>query len=132
MKYTTFNQRMEKHNEVLRKQESHPFYNMLLALSENLIEVTKAIGEMVGTDIKVSSLEDEAAEIEGVLEEIEDTFAAILEQPFEDLVMKQVYEVLDPLLAALDDLIEDLNEYGEVKGKAIPYIEAWDIGFFYE
>ena len=123
MKYTTFTQRMEEHNEVLRKKGNSPFYSMLLALSENLIMVTKVIGEMVGTEIKVSSLEKEA---------IEETFAIILEKAFEDLIMKQVYEDLDPLLATLDDLIEDLNEYGETKGRAIPYIEAWDIGFFYE
>ena len=132
MNYTTFTQRMEEHNEVLRKKGNSPFYSMLLALSENLIMVTKVIGEMVGTEIKVSSLEKEAREVEVVLEEIEETFAIILEKAFEDLIMKQVYEDLDPLLATLDDLIEDLNEYGETKGRAIPYIEAWDIGFFYE
>lgn len=132
MRYATFNQRMQEHNEILRRQEDLPFYSMLLALSENLIMVTKTIEEMVGTDIKVSSLEKEAEEVEIVLEEIEETFATILEQAFGDLVMKQVYEVLDPLLATLDDLIEDLNEYGETKGKALPYIEAWDVGFFYE
>lgn len=132
MKYTTFNQRMEKHNEVLRKQEDHSFYQMLLALSENLIEVTKAIGDIVGTDIKVASLQYEAEEVEEVLGEIEETYAAILNQPYESLVMKKVYEALEPLVAAVDDLIEDLNEYGETKGKTVPYIEAWDIGFFYE
>lgn len=132
MKYTTFNQKMEEHNDVLRKKEDHSFYKMLLALSENLIEVTKAIGDIVGTDIKVASLQYEAEEVETVLGEIEETYAAILNQPYESLVMKKVYEALEPLVAAVDDLIEDLNEYGETKGKTVPYIEAWDIGFFYE
>lgn len=129
---TVFEQLMEKHNHILRQQESHPFYKMLLNLSENLIEVTKAINEIVGMDIKVLAVKNEAKEVEGILEEIEESYATILKQPYGDLIIKQTYEALDPLIVAMDDLIEDLNEYGEAQGKIIPYIEAWDIGFFYE
>lgn len=123
---------MKQHNQVLRGLENEPFYKMLLELSKNLIEVVEAIKEIVGADIKKAALKNEAQQVEEILEELESAYAAIVNESYDNLIMKQIYETIDPLIADIDDLIEDLNEYGETIGKSIPYVEAWDIGFFYE
>ena len=132
MNYTVFVQKMTEHNKVLQQALSQPFYKMLLALSQNLIAISQLTCEIIETDIQQGFLQDEGEELLVLLEEVEEAFQWILDQPLEKLVLKRVFEILEQPLADLDDVIEDINEYLEEQGKVIPYVENWDVGFFFE
>lgn len=70
---------------------------------------------------------------QGIMEEIVDFFEELMELPYKVLVGKKVYEEMDELIADLEDWIETINEeLEEVTDSQFAYIEAWDIGVFFE
>ena len=132
MSYKAFVQKMIEHNMTIKQEQENPFYEMLLALSENLIKISQVAYEAINAGRSKKLLQSKWDEMIRILDEIEETFEWIVDQPYESLVMKHIFESLEQSLADLDDLIEDINEELENKEKVIPYVEAWDIGFFFE
>lgn len=132
MSYKAFVQKMIEHNMTIKQEQENPFYEMLFALSENLIKISQVAYEAINAGRSKKLLQSKWDEMIRILDEIEETFEWIVDQPYESLVMKHIFESLEQSLADLDDLIEDINEELENKEKVIPYVEAWDIGFFFE
>lgn len=70
---------------------------------------------------------------QGIMEEIIDFLEVLIKLPYKVLVGKKVYEEMDELIADLEDWIETINEdLEEVAENQFTYIEAWDIGVFFE
>lgn len=132
MSYKAFVQKMIEHNKTLKQELENPFYGMLLALSENLIKISQVAYEAINLELSKKLLQSKWDEMIRILEEIEETFGWVIDQPYEKLVMKHIFESFEQSLADLDDLIEDINEEFDNNEKVIPYVEAWDIGFFFE
>ncbi len=132
MSYKAFVQKMIEHNKTLKQELENPFYGMLLALSENLIKISQVAYEAINLELSKKLLQSKWDEMIRILEEIEETFGWVIDQPYEKLVMKHIFESFEQSLADLDDLIEDINEEIDNNEKVIPYVEAWDIGFFFE
>ena len=130
--YKAFVQKMIEHSNTLKQGIKNPLYEMLFALCENLIKISQMTYEAINVDGNNKLLQNKWEEMIRILEEIEDIFEGILEQAYEKLVMRHVFESLEQCLADFDDLIEDINEELDDKEKVIPYVEAWDIGFFFE
>ena len=132
MSYKAFVQKMIEHNMTIKQEQENPFYEMLFALSENLIKISQVAYEAINAGRSKKLLQSKWDEMIRILDEIEETFGWVIDQPYEKLVMKHIFESLEQSLADLDDLIEDINEELDNKEKVIPYVEAWDIGFFFE
>ncbi len=70
---------------------------------------------------------------QGIMEEIIDFLEVLIKLPYKVLVGKKAYEEMDELIADLEDWIETINEdLEEVTNSKFAYIEAWDIGVFFE
>lgn len=56
----------------------------------------------------------------------------LMQVPYPVLIKKKVYEEIDELIADIEDCIENINEALEGKGNLFHYMEAWNIGVFFE
>lgn len=78
----------------------------------------------------ISNYEEEFYEL---IEEVVTQLNALLEVPCAVMIRKKSYcEAMDDLIADLDDWIENVNEALDGKGTGFNYMEAWDIGVFFE
>lgn len=100
-------------------------------LTELIISIQKSL-QILSLSCDLNQLKTQCLQeaFEEEVEQLVDAFYELLEQRFNKLKLKKVYEELDTHVAALDDLIEDFNDINTEA--PVPYIEQWNIDFFFE
>lgn len=81
---------------------------------------------------KMNQITDDTSAGEAILEEITDLLEQFVEMPYHLLISKKTYENFDEIMAELDDWVESINELIETHSEPFSYMEAWDLGVFFE
>lgn len=108
------------------------FYTLLQTLSKELM--TCNLNLITSEDTYATgagkALLNEAIDVLG---ELITDLKEVLSVQYNALNLRHVFELLDGDIEAVEGIIEDFNEYhSEVGLPQLPYLESWDIGFFFE
>ena len=118
---------LEKLNTLLTSdQEATNYHQMLRALTDEIKDKTEKIYAMKYKN------QGMIAEWEAF---VENYIAIMNEWGNSDLIWikkKKLYEEMEPLMAEIDDWIDEVNEAVLNDEEQLKYIEKWDIGIFFE
>lgn len=108
------------------------YYEMLIQLAKELMDLV----DQVETLKQETAIKNQLIALEGqwleTMDELCESFDILADESFGAVKGKKIYETVDEIIADLEDWIENVNEVLEDKGVNIAYLEAWDIGVFFE
>ncbi|MBP3886381.1 MAG: hypothetical protein J6F30_01815 [Cellulosilyticum sp.] len=107
------------------------YYEMLACFAKELAQLVSQVQALKEKPIIKNKLIPYDGQYLAIMDELCETLEILEEESFTLVRGKKIYEVVDEMVADLEDWIENVNEILEDEGVNMSYLEAWDIGVFF-
>ena len=112
--------------------EGQDYYEMLSSLTQELVDLERNMESLKQNPRIKNKLMPYEGQWLDLLEELCESLEVLEEQSYAVVKGKKIYESVDEIIADLEDWIECVNEVLEDEEINMSYLEAWDIGVFFE